>query len=134
MVPVSQNPTSFSSNYIRKEFDPWQKYRKPFKIEQAGPAILTHVKNSTFEEAVIRETKIKGKGVLDRIKPTSQKNLVHRHEAVHYDDSIFFSYAVMDISLSKVPCTPLGQLGPYEVAAFCAEVLIGIKYIHGTLK
>jgi serine/threonine protein kinase len=136
MVPVSQNPTSFSSkDYIcKEELDPWQKYQKIFKIEQAGLAIFAHVKNSTFKEAVIKETKIKGKDVLDKIKPTSHKNLVHLHEALYYDDSIFFSYEVMDVSLSQVFCTPLGQLQPYEVAAFCVEVLIGIEYIHNTLK
>ena len=92
------------------------------------------MKNNTFEEALIKEAKVKDRKVLQQIKTTLHKNLVYLNKALYHDGSIFFFYEVMDVSLSQVFSNLHSQLWPYEVAAFCMEVLAGIKYIHEILK
>jgi serine/threonine protein kinase len=40
----------------------------------------------------------------------------------------------MEVLLAQVFTIPLGRLRPYEVAAFCFELLHGLDYIHNTLR
>jgi hypothetical protein len=100
----------------------------------AGPAIFVHAKNRTFNNSLIKETKVKDKAVLQKIRTAFHKNPVCLYEALYNEGSIFLSYEVMDVPLVQVFSTPFGKLKSYEIAAFCAEVLAGIEYIHGSLS
>ncbi|KAF7594870.1 hypothetical protein BBP40_007904 [Aspergillus hancockii] len=114
--------------------NPWQRYQKVFKLDQAGRGLVVHTKNDTFAEAFVKEVKVHSKEWLSRLTMASHRNIVLMQEALYHNGAIFFFYELMDVSLSKIFATPLGQLKQYEVAAFCHELLTGIHYIHETLK
>jgi hypothetical protein len=134
MAPISTDSLSFPRKMLRKEADdPWKKYYKLFKFDQAGSGTLVHKIDDTFQEFIAKEVKVHSKEWLSRLREASHKNIVHFHEALYKDGVIFFLYEVMEVLLSQIFATPLGLLKHYEVAAFCSELLNGLDYIHNTL-
>jgi serine/threonine protein kinase len=137
-IPVSTDGLSFATKLTTslhvEAVDPWERYQKVFKMDQAGSGILVHSKDDSFREAVAREVKVHSKDWLLKLSTASHANIVILREALYDDGAITFFYEVMDVSLAQVFATPLGRLKPYEVAAFCSELLAGIDYIHDTLK
>jgi serine/threonine protein kinase len=112
--------------------NPWERYQKSFKINQAGPGYVVHANNATFAEGIIKEVKVP-RSELSKIITSPHRNLVHLQEALYHDETVFLVYEVMDISLGQIFNSPLGRLQLFEVAAFTHEVLTGIKHIHKTL-
>lgn len=114
--------------------DPWKRYRRVFEYDQAGPGMLVHINNDSFEEFVVRSHAVDSEECLSAIKDCSHKNIVRLQEALYDRGNIFFIYEVMDVSLAHIFVTPLGRLKPYEVATFCADILHGLDYLHGSLQ
>ena len=88
----------------------------------------------TFSEMIIKEVKVSSQAWLSKLSAASHKNIAPLREALYHNSTIYFVYEVLDVSLAQVFATPLGQLKAYEVAAFCCEVLAGIKHIHNDLR
>ncbi|KAE8399774.1 kinase-like protein [Aspergillus pseudonomiae] len=126
--------TKVSSPLPREARNPWERYQKVFKIDQAGPSYIAHAKNNTFAEMIVKEVKAPSKNWLTKLTSTSNQNVVHLQEAMFDNDCIYLFYEVMDVSLSQAFATPLGRLKAYEVAAFSQELLHGLDYIHKNLK
>lgn len=116
---------------LQKEVsNPWDQYQEIFKMKQAGPGHFVHSKDNTFLEMIVKEVKVHSQSWLSRLSASSHKNIVHLREALYHNSTIYFVYEVLDVSLAQVFATPLDRLRAYEVAAFCYEILAGIKYIH----
>jgi serine/threonine protein kinase len=116
---------------LRKEAeDPWKRYRKVFHFDQAGPGLLVHRNDDSFQEFIAKEIKVDSKDWLSGVREASHKNIVRLHEALYHDGALFLFYEVMEVSLAQVFATRLGRLRPYEVAAFCFELLHGLDYIQ----
>jgi serine/threonine protein kinase len=113
--------------------NPWERYQKSFKINQAGSGFIVHANDETFREGVLKAVKT-SKGELSKVINSPHRNLVHLHEALYHDAHIFFLYEVMDISLAQIFSSPLGRLQLFEVAAFSKEILAGVQHIHDSLK
>ncbi|EKV19137.1 Serine/threonine-protein kinase bur1 [Penicillium digitatum PHI26] len=113
--------------------NPWDRYRKNFKINQAGPGWVIHTNDATFTEGIIKEVKTT-KSELSRIITSHHKNFVDLREAIYYEGAVFLIYEIMDVSLAQVFSSPLGRLQLFEVAAFARELLTGIEYMHINLK
>lgn len=113
--------------------NPWDRYRKTFKINQAGPGWVVHTNDATFTEGIIKEVKTT-KSELSRIITSHHKNFVDLREAIYYEGAVFLIYEIMDVSLAQVFSSPLGRLQLFEVAAFSRELLTGIEYMHMNLK
>ncbi|KAJ6076658.1 hypothetical protein N7499_008639 [Penicillium canescens] len=113
--------------------NPWGRYRKSFKINQAGRGWVVHANNNTFSEAIIKEVKTT-KSELSRVITSPHKNFVELQEAIYYEGAIFLVYEIMDVSLGQIFSSPLGRLQLFEVAAFSREVLAGLEHIHKRLK
>jgi hypothetical protein len=123
-----------TSNAVYKEAcDPWKRYRKSFRINQAGAAYIAHANNQTFEEKVIKQVKTV-RGELSKISTSHHQNIVHLFESLFHDEAIYLVYEIMDISLGQIFSSPLGRLQLFEVAAFSREILIGLQHIHESLK
>ena len=140
MIPVRQSGVLSAVSQplvtvarIRKNENPWDRYRPYMKLQQAGPAKAAYLKDGSFDEMAVKEMKVPNKNLLSQIKSTGHKNIVKLHEAMYYEGSIYFFYEVMDVSLAQVFGTPLGRLLHFEVAAFCKEVLEGLDHIHTRL-
>jgi serine/threonine protein kinase len=114
--------------------DPWKRYNRIFEYDQAGPGTLVHINNDSFEEFLVRSHTVDSKECLETIKDCSHKNVVRLQEALYDNKNIFFVYEVMEVSLAHIFVTPLGRLKPYEVAAFCADIMHGLDYIHSSLQ
>lgn len=112
---------------------PWERYRKSFKLNQAGPGQVVHANDSSFREGIIKSVNTT-RSELSKIMTSPHRNFVHLQEAFYHNDQIFLLYEIMDISLAQLFSTPFGRLQLFEVAAFSKEVLIGIHHIHDTLK
>lgn len=126
-------PKNVSSLLPRDVRNPWERYQKVFKIDQAGPGYIAHAKNNTFAEMIVKEVKAPSKDWLTKLTPTSNQNVVHLQEAMYNNGCIYLFYEVMDVSLSQAFATPLGRWKAYEVAAFSQELLNGLDYIHKSL-
>ena len=123
-----------TSNAVYKDAcDPWKRYRKSFKINQAGAAFIVHANNETFEEKIIKQVKT-ARGELSKISSSHHKNIVHLFESLYHDEAIYLVYEIMDISLGQIFSSPLGRLQLFEVAAFSREILLGLQHIHESLK
>lgn len=113
-------------------YNPWERYRKSFKLHQAGPSWVVHTKDASFSESIIKE--ITGhKSDMGRISASQSDKLVLLREAIYHDAAIFLVYEIMDVSLAQIFNSPLGRLQLFEVAAFSRELLAGIEYIHKSL-
>ncbi|KAK6810694.1 hypothetical protein RU639_013498 [Aspergillus parasiticus] len=126
-------PKNVSSLLPRDVRNPWERYQKVFKIDQAGPGYIAHAKNNTFAEMIVKEVKAPSKDWLTKLTSTSNQNVVHLQEAMYNNGCIYLFYEVMDVSLSQAFATPLGRWKAYEVAAFSQELLNGLDYIHKSL-
>ena len=116
----------------KSAINPWERYQRSFRINQAGPGYIVHAKNATFAEAIIKEAKTV-RGELSKIMTSPHKNFVELLEALYHDGAIFLVYEIMDVSLAQIFNSPLGRLDLFEVAAFARETLTGIEHIHNTL-
>ncbi|KAE8156467.1 kinase-like protein [Aspergillus tamarii] len=127
-------PKKVSSLFTKEVRNPWERYQKVFKIDQAGPGYIAHAKNNTFEETIVKEVKAPNKDWLTKLTWTSNQNVVRLQEAMYNNGCIYLFYEVMDVSLSQAFATPLGRWKAYEVAAFSQELLNGLDYIHKSLR
>lgn len=124
---------STSSILHKTAANPWERYRKSFKINQAGPGYVVHANDSTFREGIIKAVKT-SRSELSKVITDHHRSFVHFHEAFYHDGQIFFLYEVMDISFAQIFGSPLGRLQLFEVAAFSKELLTGAQHIHDSLK
>lgn len=113
--------------------NPWERHRKSFKINQAGPGYIVHTNDSAFREGIMKAVKT-SRSELSKVITDPHKNFVYLHEAFYHDGQIFLLYEVMDISLAQIFGSPLGRLQVFEVAAFSKELLTGVQHIHDSLK
>lgn len=113
--------------------NPEERYRKSFRINQAGWGYVVHSNDSTFREGILKSVK-SSRSELSKIINNPHRNIVHLQEAFSHDSQVFFIYEVMDISLAQIFSSPLGRLQLFEVAAFSKELLAGVQHIHDSLK
>lgn len=113
--------------------NPWLRYRKTFRMNQAGIGWVVHSNDTTFREGIIKEVKTT-KSEMSKIMTTPHKNFVQLQEALYHDNMVFLVYELMDVSLAQIFGSPLGRLQLFEVAAFSYEILTGIEYIHRQLQ
>ena len=95
---------------------------------------FAHTKDDTFLGTIVKDIKVHGEDLLSKLTAASHKNIVTFQQALYHNNVIYIFYEVLDVSLAQTFATPLGQLRAYEIAAFCCEILTGIKYIHKKLK
>ncbi|KAJ5928352.1 kinase-like protein [Penicillium verhagenii] len=129
----SKIPTIFKP-LSKEATNPWKRYIKSFKINQAGSGYVVHATNPTFQEGIIKSTKTPRSELSKIIAKHHQRNIVHIQEAFYHEGQMFFLYELLDVSLGQIFGSPLGRLKLFEVAAFSKEILTGLEYIHQTLK
>ncbi|EEH20211.1 serine/threonine protein kinase [Paracoccidioides brasiliensis Pb03] len=128
MIPGS------SQHCFSAEGNPWDQYQRSFNLPQAGHGILVHTKSVPFDERIFKQIEVKDKSFLSKLRPVSHRNIVTLHEAMYHEGRINVFYEVMDVSLAQIFRTPISALRPFEVAAFCKEILEGLDYIHSHLE
>lgn len=117
----------------KEAVNPWERYRKTFKINQAGPAFVVHSKTAIFQEGIVKAVKAP-RSELSKIMTKHHKNFVHLREVFYHESEIFFLYELLDVCLSDIFALPIGRLQLFETAAFSKEILLGLQYLHDDLK
>ncbi|EDN05106.1 hypothetical protein I7I51_01979 [Histoplasma capsulatum] len=115
---------------LKEVANPWDQYQQGFNLDQAGPGILVNAKNDSFDEMIAKRAEVDNQEWLSKLKPIAHKNIVKLCEALYHEGAIFLFYEVMDVSLADIFSTPYGILRPYQVAAFCKEILNGLDFLH----
>ena len=90
------------------------------ELEQAGPSKMSHDREHFL--VAIKEKKYNGEGTLDRLRLTSDLNVVDLLEIFHDGETIYMAYECMEVSLRSLSSTSKGKLKHFEIAAVCKEV------------
>ena len=90
------------------------------ELEQAGPSTISHDREHLL--VAVKEKKYNGESTLDRLRSTSDHNVVDLVEIFYDEGIIYMVYECMEVSLRSLSSTPKGKLKHFEIAAVCKEV------------
>jgi len=129
-LPVNVDRLSFLAPPVKKKIkvsgdpvqkcSPWGSYHRFMELEQAGPSTISHDREHFL--VAVKEKKYNGESTLDRLRSTSDHNVVDLVEIFHDDGIIYMAYECMEVSLRSLSSTSKGKLKHFEIAAVCKEV------------
>ncbi|KAL2049561.1 hypothetical protein ABVK25_010140 [Lepraria finkii] len=127
-----QVPVSYGFACVKG--DPWQECYAILKEDQGGQVTIAHKQEVEHPMIAIRETKIAKSSCVESLAGCLHENIVSLFGAYIDNETIFFVYECMDVTLAEIQSTPYGGLASYQIAVVCKEVLKGIQHIHTELK
>ena len=115
-------PTLEHSNVAFRKGSPWSYCRAILGEVHDGSVTLAHSKDRRHEIYAIRQQKCADTSSIKRLTRFQHDNLVTLHMTYLDDNSLYFLYEPMDVSLAEIQSTPLGALESSHLAAVCIEV------------
>jgi serine/threonine protein kinase len=114
--------------------NPWTRYNKFMKVDQAGPALLVYNKNRPEKIFAVKEITGVSKDLLNRLQSTIHTNIVRFVTAYYFNGSCFLFYDEMPLNLLELLSSPSGSLTTGEVALVCRGILEGLNHLHNHLQ
>jgi serine/threonine protein kinase len=114
--------------------NPWTRYNKFMKVDQAGPALLVYNKNRPEKIFAVKEITGVSKDLLNRLQSTIHTNIVRFVTAYYFNGSCFLFYDEMSCNLLELLSSPNGNLTVGEVALVCRGILEGLTHLHNHLQ
>lgn len=128
-IPVNVSSASQSSfkrpkaeRNFAQEKDPWLVYHTVLTEDQAGPVTLAYRQEPAFPIVAIKERKKTVDDPMCRLYKTSHPNVVALQEVFLNQNTLYFMYESMVVSLAAIQASPCGNLAAYEIATVCKEV------------
>jgi serine/threonine protein kinase len=114
--------------------NPWTRYNRFMKVDQAGPALLVYAKNRPEKIFAVKEITGVSKDSLNRLQSTIHTNIVRFVTAYYFNGSCFLFYDEMSCNLLQLLSSPRGCLTVGEVALVCRGILEGLTHLHNHLQ
>jgi hypothetical protein len=107
---------------IGQSGNPWRKYRRFGKDNQAGSATIAYEMTPTHPVVAVKETGGRDQAEAQDLIRTAHPNVVSLLDAFLSQEATYLIYECMDVDLVQVQGCPCGVLEDFEIAAVCKEV------------
>jgi hypothetical protein len=120
-IPLSQTSKRLATAFCENA-SPWQKYKRLFSDEEAGPVVVAaHEHDLNLPAVAIKEREAAVGVDLKRLIKVQHGNVVHLL-AAFYDTQLYLVYESTPVSLLDVQSCSYGPLKELEMASVCKEV------------
>ena len=107
--------------------DPWTKYHKFMKLDQAGLATIAYHDaghGDRYLLVAIKEEKA-DEDQFGRLLSFSNANVVNLLDVCYFEQTVHLIYEHVSVSLRQIQSTPRGSLNHCEISSICKEVRSG---------
>jgi serine/threonine protein kinase len=132
--PLSKSRIHFPVRLNVFDKDPWTKYKKFMKDDQAGPVFLAYDRDRPEKIFAVKEIKGLGKDSLSRLCAIIHSNIVRFIVAYYHKGSCFLFYDEMSVPLIDLVSSPRGNLEIDDVATICLGITEALAYLHKDLR
>ena len=116
-------PTA-SKRFKGVKTDPWTKYHKFMKLDQAGLATIAYHDaghGDRYLLVAIKEEKA-DENHISQLLPFSNANTVNLLDICYFEQTVHLIYEHVNVSLRHIQSTPRGSLNHCEISSICKEV------------
>jgi len=138
-IPVNVSSVSHSAlkrpkteRAFGQEKDPWLVYHTVLTEDQAGSVTLAYRQEPAFPIVAIKERKKTVDDPMCKLSRTFHPNVVALQEVFLNQNTLYFMYECMVVSLTAIQASPCGSLAAYEIATICREVVFK-RYVYDNL-
>lgn len=121
--PSQRNHRELFEKGFAQTADPWSFYAKLTQTHQSGPAYSVSHLIAPFSVRVVKEVRLPGVTIPQRVVRPSHPNIVDLIEIFICEKSLHMVYETMAVSLAQIPAGSWGETVDADVAFVCGEVI-----------